>query len=227
MSTGKSPHGPGRVLRAVAVPAAVLLAGAGCITTAIALNSVPMPTVQVVVGERTSEQAEDGAEEPEESGGPQETEEPSPPEAEPEPAPPPQAPEPTVSAPPESYNGSSTVFGDFLVTVETGYTDPTVTDGMGSYATAPAGMEYHVYRLNVTNQGAGPSIFDTYGTTGTAVDGRTFAHDPDAEYTVAWDYFWDEVNPGETVTTHILFLAPVGTEFSRIMVGGVSPLEPA
>lgn len=128
--------------------------------------------------------------------------------------------------PPESYNGASAVFDTFLVEVEAAYTDTSVTDGMGASAVAPPDSEYHVYRLDVTNQGSSPAVFDSYGTIGVTTEGLEYANDVDAEIVVAWDYFWDEINPGESVTTHILFLAPTGTEFAEVHIGGRSLLEP-
>jgi hypothetical protein len=131
------------------------------------------------------------------------------------------------SAPPESYNGASTVFDTFLVEVEAAYTDTTVTDGAGASAVAPSGAEFHVYRLDVTNQGSEPAVFDSHGTIGVTTDGLEYANDIDAEIVVAWDYFWDEINPGESVTTHILFLVPTGTEFAEVHIGGRGLLEPS
>ena len=110
--------------------------------------------------------------------------------------------------------------------VEVAYTDPTITDGMGSYAEAPAGWEYHIYRLNVTNEGSSPVVFDSSGTVGTTTDGQKFSNDIDAEYTVAYDYLWEDINPGRTVTTHLMFLAPVGTQFAHVLVSGQSDLRP-
>ena len=131
------------------------------------------------------------------------------------------------SVPLSSFNGSSTSVGTFRVVVEVAYTDATVTDGMGTHATAPSGMTYYIYRLNVTNEGSSPVIFDSYGTRGHTTDGETYANDVEAEVTVAWDYFWDEINPGVTVTTHLMFLAPEGTEFDHILVSGQSDLRPS
>ena len=51
--------------------------------------------------------------------------------------------------------------------VEAARTDQTITDGMGSYAEAPEGWEFHVCRLNVTNEGSSPAIFDSSGTVAT------------------------------------------------------------
>ncbi len=230
------PHGgPGSVVRALAVPVAVLLAGAGCVATVVSLESAPLPEARLVV-----EQPEPGP------GSDQEPATPDP--SAPDPAPPdPSAPDPTApdpgpeqeepsageaepdpqSVPPESYNGASAVFDTFLVEVEAAYTDTTVTDGMGASAVAPPDSEFHVYRLDVTNQGSAPAVFDSYGTIGVTTKGLEYANDVDAEIIVAWDYFWDEINPGESVTTHILFLAPTGTEFAEVHIGGRGLLEPA
>jgi hypothetical protein len=81
------------------------------------------------------------------------------------------------------------------VVVELCYTDPTITDGMGSYAEAPAGMEYLIYRLNVTNVGDGPAVFDPVDSYGITADGTIHPSDLDAEVTVAWDYFWGPIAP--------------------------------
>ncbi|WP_150254080.1 DUF4352 domain-containing protein [Nocardiopsis deserti] len=229
------PRGPGSVVRALAVPVAVLLAGAGCVATVVSLESAPLPEARLVV-----EHPEPGP------GSDQEPATPAP--SAPDPAPPdPSAPDPTAPdpgpeqeepsageaepdpqpVPPESYNGASAVFDTFLVEVEAAYTDTTVTDGMGASAVAPPDSEYHVYRLDVTNQGSEPAVFDSYGTIGVTTEGLEYANDVDAEIVVAWDYFWDEINPGESVTTHILFLAPTGTEFAEVHIGGRGLLEPA
>jgi hypothetical protein len=249
------------VVRTLAIPAAVLLAGAVCAVTLVALSVVTVPDARVVRGEdgpaaapapaEESAPAEEPAGEPspplaeepapepsdgpgaaEEAEGAEEAEPESAPE--PSPAPEPEEPEepeePTAaepeSVPPSAYDGSTTSVGVFRVVVETAYTDPTITNGTGSYAEAPAGWEYHVYRLNVTNEGSSPVIFDSSGTVGTTTDGQRFVNDIDAEHTVAYDYFWSEIDPGETVTTHIMFLAPVGTEFAHVLVAGQSDLRP-
>ena len=116
--------------------------------------------------------------------------------------------------------------GPFHVLVDTCYTDTSITDGMGTYSTAPSGMEYHIDRLLVTNEGSAPAVFDTMGTTALTTDGKRFVNDDEAEFTVAWDYLWDDVNPGETVTTYIVLTAPLGTEFSEVVLGGVAPITP-
>ncbi len=187
--------------------------------TAVSLERAPLPEARLVLEE--SEPEPGTAQEPAAPGpsAPDPGSEPQEPRgggAEPDPQP----------VPPESYNGASAVFGDFLVEVETAYTDTSVTDGMGSSAVAPPDSEYHVYRLDVTNRGSSPAVFDTYGTIGVTTEGLEYANDVDAEIVVARDYFWDEINPGESVTTHILFLAPTGTEFAEVRIGGRDLLEP-
>lgn len=220
------------MVRTLATPVAVLIAGVVCALTLIALSAVTVPDTRVVLGgdEPAAAPAEEPAPEP--SDEPEAAEgaetEPAP---ESSPAPEPRKPEEPAAAgprsvPPSDYNGSSTSVGVFRVVVETAYTDPTITNGVGSYAEAPSGWEYHIYRLNVTNEGSSPVIFDSSGTVGTTTDGRQFVNDINAEHTVAYDYFWSEIAPGETVTTHIMFLAPVGTEFAHVLVAGQSDLRP-
>ena len=231
--------------RTLAIPVAVLVAAAGCTAGLVTLGGVPTPEVRVVLGQ------EDPAPEPEQGpavepeAAPEPGTEPAPePEPGTEPAPVPEptaesAPEPrdpaaeeaagaglADSAPPSSYNGNTTSVGAFKVVVEVAYTDDTITNGVGSFAAAPDGWEYHIYRLNVTNEGSSPAIFDSYGTVGTTTEGLEYANDIEAEATVAWDYFWEELNPGATVTTHIMFLAPNGTEFAHVLVAGQSDLRP-
>ncbi|GAA1468966.1 DUF4352 domain-containing protein [Nocardiopsis exhalans] len=237
-------------VRTLAIPVAVLLAGAVCAVTLVALSLVTVPDARVVLGEdepaaapapveesEPAEETEEPAPPPSEEPAPEPSDEPGAAEGEPEPVPEPSpAPEPAdpeepaaaepESVPPSAYDGSTTSVGVFRVVVEAAYTDPTITNGTGSYAEAPAGWEYHVYRLNVTNEGSSPVIFDSSGTVGTTTDGRRFVNDIDAEHTVAYDYFWFEIDPGETVTTHIMFLAPVGTEFAHVLVAGQSDLRP-
>ncbi|WP_223830413.1 DUF4352 domain-containing protein [Nocardiopsis quinghaiensis] len=222
------PGGPGSLVRVLAIPVAVFLAALGCVVMVPVLASVPLPNARVVAVEEEPEPGaarEPGQEPPGEEppsqeppGGEPEREGPTTGEGEAGPAP--------RSVPPESYDGASAEFDTFLVEVEKAYTDTTITDGMGSSDTAPSGMEFHIYRLHVTNQGTGPAVFDTYGTTGLTTDGLEYANDVDAEITVAWDYFWDGINPEETVTTHILFLVPVGTEFTEVRIAGRTSLEP-
>lgn len=228
--------------RTLAIPVAVLLAGAVCAATLLAMSMVTVPHLRVVVGEEPAAAPEPTAEPaPESSGEPTEEDpgqpggsgkdepdtdpQPSPAEEPQEPRSPPAAAEPD-SVPPSAYNGSSTSVGTFRVVVEVAYTDATITNGTGSYAEAPAGWEYHIYRINVTNEGSSPVIFDSSGTVGTTTDGESFDNDVDAEHTVAYDYFWGEIDPGTTVTTHIMFLAPVGTQFAHVLVAGQSDLRP-
>ncbi|MEU5854491.1 DUF4352 domain-containing protein [Nocardiopsis dassonvillei] len=231
-SRGRHPppsRGPGSVVRALAAPVAVLLAGAGCVATVVSLERAPLPEARLVLEQSEPEPgtAQEPATPDPSAPGPS-VPDPAPPDPGPEQEEPPGGgaesdPQPV---PPESYTGASAVFDTFLVEVETAYTDTTVTDGMGASAVAPPDSEYHVYRLDVTNQGSEPAVFDTYGTIGVTTEGLEYANDVDAEIVVAWDYFWDEINPGESVTTHILFLAPTGTEFAEVHIGGRSLLEP-
>ncbi|CAL9515340.1 hypothetical protein SUDANB121_03744 [Nocardiopsis dassonvillei] len=214
------------MLRAVAIPVAVFIAGTGCIASVAALTAVPLPAVQVTVGEEQAPRepepdpptaGAEGSEEPggpgrgpsEESGSGQDS-----------------AGSHTQSVPPESYTGATTAFGPFHVLVATCYTDTGVTDGMGTHATAPPGMEYHIYRLHVTNEGNAPAVFETAGTTALTTGGEQFVNDDEAEFAVAWDYLWDDIDPGATVTTYIIFEAPVGTEFAEVMLGGTAPITP-
>jgi hypothetical protein len=128
--------------------------------------------------------------------------------------------------PPEAYTGTSTRVGTLLIQVERCYTDTHITDGVSMEDHAPQGMEFHIFRLTVTNEGDTPTVFDTAGTTGTTTDGRVVHNDPDAEYTVAWDYLWGDIEPGASVTSYVLFTAPVGTEFAEVLVSGQGLLEP-
>ncbi|MEU0236994.1 DUF4352 domain-containing protein [Nocardiopsis sp. NPDC006198] len=217
-------------MRALAVPVAVFLAAAGCVGTVVSLNSVPSPDVRVTVGEeepgpspgREPEEGDPGTAEPPGSGtaGPEEPETAEPETAEPETG------GGAGSVPPGSYDGVSVAVGEFAVTVETAYTDATITDGMGMHDTAPEGWEYFILRLDVTNAGSAPAAFDPAGSLGLATDGSEYTNDPGAEYTVAHDYFWDDLAPGETVTTHILFLVPAGTELSSVLINGEVRLSP-
>ncbi|WP_053617636.1 DUF4352 domain-containing protein [Nocardiopsis sp. NRRL B-16309] len=165
----------------------------------------------------------------EEPASPSEEEEPDPPQS-------PSASDPATasdtagavpeSVPPESYAGSSTRVGTLHLQVERCYTDTHITDGFAFEDDAPEGMEFHIYRLTVTNEGHAPTAFDTEGTTGTTTDGRVLQNDQDAEFTVAWDYFWDDIEPGASVTSYVLFTAPTGTEFTEVLVSGEGLLEP-
>ena len=220
--------GSGRFTRTLATPAAVLLATGTCTAALATWDESPGSTAQVLEGPRSeptgsartsSESATEASIEPEAeavaktSSGSEDIGAAKLMAAD--------------AVPLSSFNGSSTSVGSLRVVVETAYTDPTVTDGMGSHATAPSGMTYYIYRLKVTNQGSSPAIFDTYGTRGFTPDGTSYANDIEAEVTVAWDYYWDEINPGTTVTTHIMFLLPEGTELSYLRVSGQSELHPS
>ncbi|MFE6303453.1 DUF4352 domain-containing protein [Nocardiopsis sp. NPDC057823] len=228
-------RGSGGVLRVAAIPVAVLIAGAGCTATVAALTASTLPTVRVTVGEEPAPRDPGPPAAEEEPDGPPDPEsaEPGPPEPGTEGSGPQGAEDGQDSAgphtegvPPSAYTGASTAFGPFHVVVDTCYTDTSITDGMGTHATAPSGMEYHIYRLHVTNEGSGPAVFDTAGTTALTTDGKEFVNDAEAEFTVAWDYLWDEINPGTTVTSYVVLTAPVGTEFSEVMLGGVAPITP-
>ncbi|WP_211716002.1 DUF4352 domain-containing protein [Nocardiopsis sp. MG754419] len=216
--------------RLLLIPAAALLAAGILVTALITVGGVPVPEVRIVVGEQEPEGA---GEAPAEEPGPAPESTPEPPE-EPsrEPTTEPRNPgegERTGSAsePLSSFSGSSTSVGPFRVVVETAYADATVTDGRGSDAEAPSGMTYYVYRVDVTNEGSSPAIFDSAGTEAFAPDGTSYTNDVEAEVTVAWDYFWDEIDPGTTVTTHLMFLVPEGTEFTHLQVSGQSELRPS
>ncbi|WP_328807140.1 DUF4352 domain-containing protein [Nocardiopsis coralli] len=209
------------------MPLSVFLAGVLCLATVIALTTLVTRTAEPGAGQGAETPAS-GTEEPE-------------PDRDADPAPEPADPDQRSSeegtseppgntvpeAPPSSYDGTSTWLGDFRVECETAYTDTTITDGMGTSQTAPSGSEFHIYRLHVTNEGDVPDLFDTYGTTATTTDGKEFTHDEEAETTVAWDYLWDDINPGETVTTYVVLTAPEGTQFAEVRIAGEAVLEPA
>lgn len=222
----------GRSARVLAIPVAVLVAVGGCTAALAAVGGLPTPDVRIVVGDEDRDPEGSGSgqgsgSDPEPSASTEPMEEETQESREPETSGPGRQADSSESVPLSSFNGSSTSVGPFRVEVEVAYTDNTVTDGMGSNATAPSGMTYYIYRLNVTNEGSSPAIFDSYGTRGHTPDGTSYNNDVDAEVTVAWDYFWDEINPGTTVTTHLMFLAPEGTEFSYVEVSGQSDLRPS
>lgn len=224
------------MLRAIAIPVSVFIAGAGCLATLAALGAPPLSTVRVSVSgepgpaDRNADPPAAGtrdSEGPRDGGTGPESFEPRGPTA-------PQLPESAQDSagprmekvPLDSFNGARVRYRSFEVAVEVCYADATVTDGMGSHAAAPGGMEYVIYRLNVTNTGESAAVFDPVGSYGVGTDGTVYPNDPDAEVTVAWDYFWGPIAPGETVTTHILFLVPTGTEMAEVMVDGSSRLTP-
>ncbi|MDE3720864.1 DUF4352 domain-containing protein [Nocardiopsis sp. N85] len=224
MDANDRSRGSGGVLRAIAIPVAVFVAGTGCIATTVALTAAPIPTVRVTAGEETpivSPDEDDPDPSPEGSGadpGPREPEEPATGRED--------AGSHTPSVPPESYTGASTTFGSLRILVDICYTDTTITDGMAMQSTAPSGMEYHIYRLLVTNQGDSPTAFDTWGTYALTTEGKEYLNDDEAEFTVASDYYWDEINPDTTVTSYVVFTAPENTEFSEVWIGGTAPLTP-
>jgi hypothetical protein len=202
----------------VAATLAVLLAAGLGTALAVTVSSLAAQRSQVAVEEPSPPPEE----EPPPTGPPTPTPTPEPPtETETETA----EPDPE-SAPPEAYTGTSTRVGTLLIQVERCYTDTHITDGVSMEDHAPQGMEFHIFRLTVTNEGDTPTVFDTAGTTGTTTDGRVMHNDPDAEYTVAWDYLWGDIEPGASVTSYVLFTAPVGTEFAEVLVSGQGLLEP-
>ncbi|WP_026118332.1 DUF4352 domain-containing protein [Nocardiopsis salina] len=228
--------GPGRrsskIALAVAVPLSVFFAGVLCLATVIALTTLVTRTAEPGPGQGAEAPAQ-GTDEPEPErdpgAGQERDEEPGTPDPDQRSSEEgtSQAPGHTVpEVPPGSYDGTSTWLRDFRVECETAYTDTTITDGMGASQTAPSGSEFHIYRLHVTNEGDVPDLFDTFGTTATTTDGREFTHDEEAEFTVAWDYLWDEINPGETVTTYVVLTAPEGTRFAEVRIAGEAVLEP-
>lgn len=213
-----------RVALMVGTLAAVFLAGALCAITVIALTLLGPRTVELTGAEQ---EGSGGTSDPTQEEEDEDTEEAeTPPED-------PRAPEEDNSdrsssqdVPPSSYDGTSTNMGQFRVYCEVAYTDDSITDGMGSHAAPPAGHEYHIYRLHVTNQGNTSQVFDTLGSTALTTDQRELPHDEHAEWIVAWDYFWEDIVPGETVTTYVVFTAPKGTQFSEVRLGGTTRLLP-
>ena len=234
-SSSKPPDGEQRNTSRVALMAvtllAVFLAGALCAITVIAVALIGPHTIGLTGAEQeqnsTSQEESGGASDPtpEEDGeGAEGTETP------------PEHPDPpgeddsdhssSQDVPPSAYDGASTTMGQFRVDCEVAYTDTSITDGMGSHASPSAGQEYHIYRLHVTNQGDTHQMFDVYGSTALSTDGQQFFHDEHAEETVAWDYFWEDIAPGETVTTYVVFTAPKGVQFSEVRLGGTALLSP-
>lgn len=136
--------------------------------------------------------------------------------------------EPVEDVPIEAFNGASAEVYPFDVYVNEAYVDEDgyITDGMGFSDQAPEGMEYHIFNIQVTNNADFPGPFSTEGTLGRDSEGRTHVNDTGAEFVIADDYLWEDLNPGTSVETDIVFLLPEGTSLVEVDVPGYDTLVP-
>lgn len=128
----------------------------------------------------------------------------------------------------DGFNATYTYVDPFQVYVIEAYVDEDgyITDGGAFYETAPPGMEYQIFNLKVTNNGSYPAPFETYGTRGYDAEGRQYTNDEEAEFTIADDYFWTELNPGSSAEADIVFLMPEDVQLVEVQVQGYGSLIP-
>lgn len=134
-----------------------------------------------------------------------------------------------VDVPIESFGAAYTYVDPFQVYVNEAYVDEDgfIHDGMGFSEQAPPGLEYHIFNVQITNDGTYPASFDTYGTVGYDAQGRQYTNNENAEWTVADDYFSGEMlNPGVSVETDIIFLLPEDVQLVEVKVQGFGSLIP-
>lgn len=87
--------------------------------------------------------------------------------------------------------------------------DGTVTNGAGLSETAPEGMDYAVFNIQITNISDAPAAWDGVDHLATGASGKTYANDIDAAFAAADDYIPGEtLNPSESVETDAIFAIP-------------------
>ncbi|RNL85542.1 DUF4352 domain-containing protein [Halostreptopolyspora alba] len=128
------------------------------------------------------------------------------------------------------FGGLSGADEVFEIRVNEAYIDDdgTVTDGLGSSETAPEGMDYAVFNIQITNVSDAPAAWDGMDHLATGASGKTYANDIEAEFAAADDYFPGEtLNPGASVETDAIFAIPPGENLVEVELRstfGVAPV---
>ncbi|MEY9214470.1 DUF4352 domain-containing protein [Thermobifida halotolerans] len=123
---------------------------------------------------------------------------------------------------PADFEGVTASTGDWRlrITEVRVDSDGVVTGDTGSGVHAPEGTAYHVFTLQVTNNGPEPRAFAPAGSTAASVDGRTFPHDPEAERAAAdgGDPTPAHLAPGASTEVDVVFPVPSGAHLYEIAV---------
>ncbi|WP_131097309.1 DUF4352 domain-containing protein [Streptomonospora litoralis] len=206
------------------------------------LTEAPVPTDSGAPTETGAPQSESGAPPTETEAAPRESASaPSSPPASPPASPGTREPEagpaaPSASAPPlGSFAGLSGGDGVFAMSVEEAYVDDdgVVTDGMGTTERAAEGSEFVVFNLRITNESSAPAYFDWGGSYAYDTAGNQYVDDFDAAWAACDSYCGDDLNPGATAETDVIFEMPedrgiVSLELSSDPYGsgGAAVIEP-
>src|SRR5690606_36947568 len=139
-------------------------------------------------------------------------------------SPKPKAPVETETAKPKApklsdFDGMAGNDGVFDIHVNEAYVDEDniLSDGLGYYHTGQPGQEYVIFNIQITNSADIPMAW--YGYENVAYDdrGRMFYNDNEAEFAVADDYYsGEELNPGTSVETDVIFAVPEGTKIASV-----------
>ncbi|MDT0301636.1 DUF4352 domain-containing protein [Streptomonospora wellingtoniae] len=125
---------------------------------------------------------------------------------------PPEAPDLT------EFHGMSGSDGYFDMRINEAYVDDddVITDGAGTSSRAPSGSRYVVFNVQITNTTSSPKYFDWGGSHAYDVEGNQYVDDYDAALTTCDDYCGEELNPGGTVETDVIFTVADGVQLSSV-----------
>ncbi|GAA4892646.1 hypothetical protein GCM10023405_08740 [Streptomonospora salina] len=143
---------------------------------------------------------------------------------------------PPGSAPPlDAFAGLSGNDGVFAMHVDEAYVDDdgVITDGAGTTDRAAEGSEYVVVNVRITNESSAPAYFDWGGSYAYDADGNQYADDADAAWAACDTYCSDDLNPGGSAETDVVFEMPEGTGIVSLELrsapygsGGAAIIEP-
>ncbi|GAA1757319.1 DUF4352 domain-containing protein [Streptomonospora arabica] len=133
------------------------------------------------------------------------------------------------------FQGMSGSDGSFDMHINEAYVDDddVVTDGMGTSSRAPSGSKYVVFNVQITNTTSTPTYFDWGGSHAYDVEGNQYVDDYDAALTTCDTYCGEDLNPGGTAETDVIFTVPDDVELSSLELlsdpytaGSPATLEP-
>ncbi|MFD0774686.1 DUF4352 domain-containing protein [Streptomonospora algeriensis] len=125
--------------------------------------------------------------------------------------------EPAASAAPapslESFAGLSGSDGVFSMHVNEAYADEdgVITDGRGTTDHAAEASEFVIFNVQITNESSTPASFTWGGSYAYDVAGNQYADDYDAAWAACDTYCSDDLNPGGTAETDVVFEMPPDT----------------
>ncbi|KIH97293.1 hypothetical protein LP52_20225 [Streptomonospora alba] len=119
------------------------------------------------------------------------------------------------SAPPlGAFTGLAGSDGVFAMRVNEAYVDDdgVITDGMGTTDRAADGSEFVIFNVQITNESSAPAYFDWGGSYAYDAEANQYVDDFDAALAACDTYCSEDLNPGASEETDVVFEMPQGAE---------------